>query len=50
MGQKVVLEIVTAFKSAATRNVVFSTTVKKKKPKASVISFSSILSDFYDKG
>lgn len=52
IGQKVVLEIVTASsKSATTRNVKSSQLLYRiTKPKESVISFSSILSDFYDKG
>lgn len=39
MGQKGVLEIVTAFKSAATRNVVFSTTVQNNKNQKQVLLF-----------
>lgn len=52
MGQNVVLEIVTtSLNSATTRNVKSSQLLYGiTKPKESVISFSSILSDFYDKG
>lgn len=52
MGQKEVLEIVTSsLKSATTRKAKSSQQLYKiTKPKESATTFSSILSDFYDKG
>lgn len=51
MGQKVVLGIVTAFKSAATRNVVFSTTLQNNKTKSKCYKFFFYIIRFFcDKG
>lgn len=50
MGQKAEI-VTTSLKSATTRNIKSSQLLYRiTKPKESVISFYSILSDFYDKG
>lgn len=50
MGQKAEI-VTTSLKSATTRNIKSSQLLYRiTQPKESVISFSSKLSDFYDKG